>query len=139
MVTLKPHRKALGSKLTLILILVGALFSMGAKLPEKPIRDFKSVAGTWKGSGIGGISGMQWPLVLHISEDGSYEIPGHDIKGTMRIIDGKIQLEAHSPFPGEAIVTLYEIKGKRVLKAVYGDGTTWQVKPAKEKRKKKKK
>ena len=40
------------SKLAVTLLLVGALFTLGAKWTETSIEDAKSVAGTWKGTYI---------------------------------------------------------------------------------------
>ncbi len=34
------------NQLTLVFLVAGALLTMGAKLPEVPIQDFSSVAGT---------------------------------------------------------------------------------------------
>lgn len=126
------------TKFTLILLLFGALLTMGAKQVQKPIKDFKDIAGTWKGAGRDPVGantpkgGMSFPVILVIEPDGSFEINAGYWQGTgpMELRDGKIYYT--SPVQGMVRVTLYERKGKRKLKAVNeADGTTYQVKPAK--------
>lgn len=131
------NRTALCRKLLLIAIAVSAVFTMGAKLEPQPIEDFESVAGEWRGSGWVPSPGIAFALSVIIHEDGSYQMPGHGFDGVMRISDGKIHFR--SGFSGlPVVVTLYEDGKKRILKALYEDGMTWKVRPAKKAKKKKK-
>ncbi len=125
---------AIRSKLTLVLLLMGALFTMGAKWAEQPIQDFQNVAGDWRGSGQTA-RGKIFFLKLTIKEDGSLRTianwsgGSNDNTGTMHLNEGKIQFK--SATNGETVtVTLYEgKKGKRQLKGRRPDGMTWKVKP----------
>ncbi len=128
---------AIRSKLTLALLLMGALFTMGAKWAEQPIRDFQSVAGEWRGSGQSAGSSIGFLLTFIIKEDRTYRAiarwryGNNDNTGPLRLNEGKIQFK--SPTNGQTVtVTLFEgKKGKRQLKARRPDGLTWKVKPAK--------
>ncbi len=62
---------AIRSRLAVALLLVGALFTLGAKWTEQPIQDFNSVAGAWKGTYIK--DGKKYPVSLNIKADGSYD------------------------------------------------------------------
>ena len=118
------------NRLALALLLVGAVLTMGAKWAETPITDFSDVAGTW--TGLKKWSNWSYPVTITIKQDGSYEEDTRrGSSGTMRIVAGKIQYESAYGFT--TTVTLYERKGKRVLRAKRGDGVTWKVKPAKQK------
>jgi hypothetical protein len=122
------------NKSLLIVVIVGAMLTMGAKLTPQLIEDFASIAGKWKGSGRIPSYSTAFSLILIIHEDGSYEMPGHGYDGVMRISDGKIHFR--SGFSGlPVVVTLYQDGRKRILKAVYEDGMTWKVNPAKERKK----
>ena len=57
-------------KLTLTLLLAGALFTMGAKWAESPIEHINDVVGTWKGTYLK--DGKKYPVSLIIKADGSY-------------------------------------------------------------------
>jgi CHAT domain-containing protein len=126
------------SKLTLTLLLAGALFTMGAKWTEQPIQDFNSVVGAWKGTYIK--DGKKYPVSLNIKEDGSYE--GEDwqgpLKGTLTIKEGRIQYQGAEQH--QFTLTLQQRKKKRLLKGVDERGE-FQVslKPTKTKRAKRKK
>ena len=127
------------SKFTLILILFGALLSMGAKFTMQPVEDFSAVAGTWNGAGkdwngaFTPKAGMSFPLKFVVKQDGSFEIDASyrlADKGTLKIRDGKMHY--HSSPQGPVTVTLFEHKGKPVLKGASEDGgITWEVKRAK--------
>ncbi len=124
-------------KLTLTLLLAGALFTMGAKWAETPIEDVKSVAGTWKGTYVE--DGKKFPVRLIIEEDGSYqgEDPHGVIKGTLKIKGGKILYQ--SADQRTFTLTLLARKKKRLLQ---GNGDQGEVKvslkPAKTKHAKRK-
>ncbi len=98
------------------------LAAPGSTWTKQAIKNFKNVAGTWKGSGKSHT--YSFPLRLTIMADGSYDqlSGGARYKGTMRIIDGKIQYAGY-------IVTLYERNGQRRLKA-HQDKWTWEARPA---------
>ncbi len=128
------------NQLTLVFLVVGALLTMGAKLPEVPIEDFTSVAGTWKGMvSWKGYTSWTSPITITLRQDGSYDedngwLPG---QGKMRIVEGKLQYESAD---GQIMtITLHEGSGKRLLKAKVEDGSSWKARPAKKKRNKKKK
>ncbi len=101
------------------------LAAPGSTWTKQAIKNFKNVAGTWKGSGKSHT--YSFPLRLTIMADGSYDqlSGGARYKGTMRIIDGKIQYAGY-------IVTLYERNGQRRLKA-HQERWTWEARPAKKK------
>lgn len=119
------------SRLVLTFLLVGALLTMGAKLPEIPIQDFTSVAGTWKGMvSWKGYTNWSSPITITLGQDGSYDedngwIPG---QGKMRIVEGKLQYESAD---GHIVTIIFhEGGGKQLLKARGGDGRTWKARPA---------
>ena len=101
---------------------VGGAAAKGSKWTKQAIKDFKSVAGAWKGTGKA--STWSFPVRLTIMVDGSYEkfSGGNHSNGTMRIVDGNIQYAGY-------IVTLYERDGQRRLKAQAGN-IAWQARPA---------
>ncbi len=61
------------SKLVLILLLTGALFTIGAKWAEKPIEDLENVVGEWRGSGRTA-KGQDFSLTFIIKEHGYFEV-----------------------------------------------------------------
>ncbi len=104
----------MNNKFTLTFLLLSALLLMGAKWVEKPIQDFQSIAGEWRGSGYSA-SGGTFSLIFVFKPDGAYAwtISGRDGKGTMRLEDGRI--EWNSVMTGDLVtVTLHEKKGKRI-------------------------
>lgn len=133
----KPHPGiSPRTRVLMIAVLAGALFTMGAKWVERPIQNFDGVAGEWRGSGSTA-SGAEFGLKFIIKADGSYRVMANwmsgsnDYTGPLRLKDGKIEFK--SPTNGETVtLTLSEDKkGKRKLKARRPDGMTWSVKPAK--------
>ncbi len=121
----------MNNKFTLTFLLLSALFLMGAKWVEKPIQDFQSSAGEWRGSGFATTFDGSFHVIFVFKPDGTYAWTGgiRDGKGTMRIEGGKVVWK--SVVTGDLVtVTLHEKKGKRNLKGRRADGLTWTVKPA---------
>lgn len=65
-----------------LLLVVSAVFTMGAKLEPQPIEGFENVAGEWKGSGRIPSYSTAFSVILIIHEDGSYKSPGTDLMGS---------------------------------------------------------
>ena len=134
-ITATKAHTPLRSKLTLTLLLAGALLTMGAKWAEKPIETLASIAGEWRGGGTFG--GRSFSLTYVFKEDGSidYDITsgtrkGHYPPGTLRLNGGKMEYENARGQP--YTITLYEgKKGKRKLEGLRVDGLKWTLKPRK--------
>ena len=128
-------------------VLLGAWFFLGCATPQPsppltvvPISDFSSVAGKWAGTfWVGARNNEDW-VELQINPDGSYEYSSVNNWGAMlgsdrfSLRDGKlISVEGG----GEAIYTLYQRNGKRMLKVKVvtnkGRRLTAELTPAKKK------
>jgi len=128
-------------------VLLGALVSLGCATTQPsqpstvvPISEFSSVAGKWAGTfWVGPRSYEDW-VELQINPDGSYEYSSVNEWGAMlgsdrfSLRDGKlISVEGG----GEAIYTLYQRNGKRMLKVKVvtnkGRRITAELTPAKRK------
>ena len=138
--TLKSHcDAAIRSRLAVALLLIGALFAMGAKWVERPIDDVQHVVGKWRGSGESA-GGTRFAVTFIIKEDGSFHADAVSSRVTvrggrrLRLNDGKLWLKSiHND--QNVIITLYESnKGKKMLKARREDGLTWRATRVKKKK-----
>ena len=126
------------SKFVLMLLLTGALFTIGAKWTERPIADIQNVAGKWRGSGHTA-KGQGFSITFIIKEDGSYESKARWSsgslagEGTMRIIDGKLRWKSGSTGLDFTTILYEGKKAKRMLKSRRTDGLTFKVKQSKKK------
>ncbi len=125
-------------KLALPLLLVGALFCVGAKWAEIPIATLADVAGTWSGKGTTA-KGHSFTITYVFKKDGSFDYSwrasiggesGQRPPGTLRV-NGS-HFEYKTPHGLLWTITLYETKkGKRKLKGRRENGNRWQLKPKK--------
>lgn len=100
-------------------------------LQNKPIKDFKEVAGKWEGK-MSSTDGWSSPMAIIIAEDGSgYSLVSHDSpvfiysdKGRFAVertlVDGKIRYRNSSGDTGTG--TLHEEGGKRLLRIMTDNG-----------------
>jgi hypothetical protein len=102
----------------------------GTKWTQRPIADFKTIAGKWQGSGRT-VQGKEFDLEITYREDGSYTFRAN--AGTTRTARG-VRIEAgvlkgRSYTTGDPVtVTLYQDEnGKRILQGRRTDGLTWTV------------
>ncbi len=128
------------NQLTLVFLVAGALLTMGAKLSEVQIEDFSNVARSWKGFLVWEGS-WRYPINIVIEKGGLYQEKTSECesKGAMHVDDGKMRYVS-CIYDMAVVVTLHEVKGKRVLKGVADSRMfIWELKPAKKNGKKKKK
>ncbi|MFQ5755080.1 MAG: CHAT domain-containing protein, partial [Acidiferrobacterales bacterium] len=85
------------SRLRLMLLLVGAVFTLGASFARQPVEDIKDIVGTWKGVYT---DGSKDHVILVINEGGAYggRAGKAPLKGTLRIFSGNLEYqEAGAP------------------------------------------
>ena len=102
------------SRLTLTFVLIGALFSMGAKWIERPIGSAWLVAGAWSGT-YTSAAGKKTSVSLDIEASGAYQgkAGAAFFRGMLQIKEGRIQYRGAK---GRTItLTLHERKNKRLL------------------------
>ena len=140
----KPHQGiSPRTRVLMIAVLAGALFTLAAKWAEKPIDSLVTVAGPWSGTGSHA-RGAEYTIKYWFKEDGSFKygrIKKKDAKDVKKGPDalwidaGKLWMEAGKlrwkSGKGPWTFTLYESKkGKRMLRGERPDGNTQQLKPA---------
>ena len=74
------------TRILMIAVLAGALFTMAAKWAEKPIDSLATIAGPWSGTGSHP-RGFEYTIKYWFKEDGSFKFSGsrpraHGEKGT---------------------------------------------------------
>lgn len=118
------------------LVLATALFTMGAKWAEKPIDNLASIAGTWSGTGSN-TRGAHYTIKYWFHEDGSFRFSmthpqnmkdGQKGPGALWVEAGKLRYKTGK---GPWTFTLYEKKGKHMLRGKRPDGNAQELTPAK--------
>jgi len=108
------------SRLTLSLVLLGAVLSLGASFARQPIEDIKDIVGTWKGTYA---DGGKDRVILIITEDGAYEgrAGKAPLTGTLRLRGGNLEYQE----TGDPRITLslYTRDKKRLLRGFDEAGT----------------
>ncbi|MFQ5757850.1 MAG: CHAT domain-containing protein, partial [Acidiferrobacterales bacterium] len=123
-------------RLALMLVVLGAVLSVGAKWTERPIGDITAVTGTWKGTYVRGEDSFS--VTLTIKANGAYEVEERTGRrtGTLALKDGAIQYRGIDQ--RSFTLTLHQRKKKRTLKGSDERGEfTVSLKPTKQKRAKK--
>ena len=80
------------NRLALILVLVGAVLTLGASFAKQPIEAIKDIVGTWKGAYA---EGRKDRVILIITEGGSYggRAGKAPLKGTLRLHGGNLEYQ----------------------------------------------
>ncbi|MCZ6563743.1 MAG: hypothetical protein O6948_12620 [Deltaproteobacteria bacterium] len=106
---MKREKFFLGFAVGLVAFVV-LLSSSAAQPPVKPIKDFQSIAGTWKS--------VDGERTLFLNADGTYTNQGGQGRGgTLEINDGKFFTSRGS------VITFREVEGKQVLFSISSRGS----------------
>lgn len=123
--------------ISLTLVLLTALFTMGAKWEETYVHHLASIAGTWSGTGKDP-SGARYTITYWVKEDGSFKFSKTQKKnvqdseqgsGALRLEHGKFYYKSSE---GRWTFTLYEGKKEELmLRVERPNGNTQDLTPAK--------
>ncbi len=97
--------------MAIVILLTGCAATLP---PVKPIKDFKDIAGTWKGSYFNNNSGIEFPGTRTIRADGTLTIKGN-VGRNVRNDTLKLTKDGKALTSGDGTYTLHEGDGKRIL------------------------